>query len=52
MTERKSKRRKQKDQPPEWVRCPECGDEQADMGRGVKCENCGYGPMPSPSSES
>jgi hypothetical protein len=26
--------------------CPDCGNEQPDMGRNVKCENCGYGPMP------
>lgn len=30
----------------EFVRCPECGNEQADMGQGVKCEECGFGPMP------
>ncbi len=29
-----------------FVVCPECGNEQADMGRGVSCEECGYGPMP------
>ena len=29
-----------------FVECPECGNEQADMGRGVNCEECGYGPMP------
>ena len=29
-----------------FVECPECGNEQADMGRGVQCEECGYGPMP------
>jgi ssDNA-binding Zn-finger/Zn-ribbon topoisomerase 1 len=28
------------------VRCPECGNEQADMGNGVQCEECGKGPMP------
>lgn len=28
------------------VICPECGHEQPDMGRGVRCEECGYGPMP------
>jgi len=26
--------------------CPECGEEQGDMGNNVHCENCGYGPMP------
>lgn len=30
----------------ETVVCPECEAEQADMGRNVKCEECGYGPMP------
>lgn len=30
----------------QFVRCPECGNEQADMGRGVQCEECGFGPMP------
>lgn len=29
-----------------FVVCPDCGNEQADMGRGVQCEECGYGPMP------
>lgn len=31
-----------------FVECPDCGNEQADMGRGVQCEECGYGPMPAP----
>lgn len=30
----------------DWVDCPECGTEQADMGRNVCCEECGWGPMP------
>jgi ribosomal protein L37E len=30
----------------EFVKCLECGAEQADMGKGVSCEECGYGPMP------
>ena len=30
----------------EFVECPECGNEQADMGNGVQCEECGFGPMP------
>lgn len=34
-------------QEPEFVECPECGAQQADMGRGVACEECGYAPMPS-----
>jgi hypothetical protein len=34
------------DEGPEFVICPECGNEQADMGNSVVCENCGYGPMP------
>lgn len=29
-----------------WVVCPECGNEQADMGSHMKCEGCGYAPMP------
>ena len=29
-----------------FVRCPECGNEQADMGNHVTCEECGFGPMP------
>lgn len=29
-----------------FVNCPGCGNEQADMGRNVKCEVCEYGPMP------
>lgn len=31
---------------PNFVCCPECGYEQEDMGRSVKCDGCGYGPMP------
>jgi hypothetical protein len=34
-----------------FVVCPECGNEQPDMGRGVKCEECGYGPMPEDEDE-
>lgn len=30
----------------DFVICPECGHEQADMGRNVACEECGGGPMP------
>lgn len=37
--------------PIEWVECPECGEQQADLGVGVRCEACGWGPMPSPSAE-
>ena len=29
-----------------FVKCPECGEEQADMGAAVNCESCGFGPMP------
>jgi hypothetical protein len=29
--------------------CKFCGHEQADMGKGVTCEECGSGPMPSAS---
>lgn len=25
----------------QFVTCPECGNEQADMGRNVRCEECG-----------
>lgn len=31
---------------PEFVTCPDCDAEQADMGQGTNCETCGYGPMP------
>lgn len=31
---------------PKFVTCPECGTEQGDMGVNIKCEECGYGPMP------
>jgi len=27
----------------QWSTCPECGNEQPDMGQGVKCEECGHG---------
>lgn len=30
----------------QYVECPECGEEQPDMGNNVECENCGFGPMP------
>jgi hypothetical protein len=30
-----------------FVTCEYCGHEQGDMGRAVKCEECGGGPMPS-----
>lgn len=33
-------------EPIKFVECPDCGNEQADMGRGVCCEWCGFGPMP------
>ncbi len=29
-----------------WATCPDCGNQQADMGHNVNCEACGYGPMP------
>ena len=35
----------------EDVRCPWCGWEQSDMGCGVRCEECGQGPMPSISAD-
>lgn len=31
---------------PVFVICPECGNEQGDMGKGVCCEECGHAPMP------
>ena len=34
------------DGPVQFVTCPECGNEQGDMGHGVACEECGFGPMP------
>ncbi len=48
--ERKKKKtalteKENRDEPPEFVTCPECGEEQPDMGHGVSCESCGYGPM-------
>ena len=43
----KTKRRKAKKEAEiEFVRCPECRNEQADMGHNVRCEECGFGPMP------
>ena len=35
----------------EFVICPECGFEQADMGNNVQCEECDYGPMPTKPKE-
>ena len=28
------------------VTCLECGTQQGDAGRGVKCDECGHAPMP------
>ena len=28
------------------VTCPECGHKQADGGKNMACEECGYAPMP------
>lgn len=36
-----SNRNKPADDPIIFVRCIECGNEQADMGRNVCCEECG-----------
>jgi len=36
---------------PKFVTCPKCGNEQGDMGKHVRCEECGYGPMPTESDE-
>jgi hypothetical protein len=38
-------------EPVEEVKCPWCGATQSDMGRNVACEECGEGPMPSPSAD-
>lgn len=24
-----------------WLTCPDCGEQQEDMGRGVECDVCG-----------
>ena len=29
-----------------WCQCPECGEEQPDMGNNIACEKCSGGPMP------
>ena len=29
-----------------FVTCPECGEEQGDMGKNVQCESCDFRPMP------
>lgn len=29
-----------------YVTCPECDNDQGDAGRNVRCEVCGFGPMP------
>lgn len=42
----KKKSTKSADQELEFVTCPKCGNEQADMGHRVRCEECGFGPMP------
>lgn len=34
------------DNGPEFVTCPDCGNEQADMGVNVACEACACWPMP------
>lgn len=30
----------------EMVKCPQCGNEQSDMGNNVVCEECDFGPIP------
>lgn len=42
----KIKKTRKYDYPPWLVVCPECGHQQADVGKYVCCEECGYGPMP------
>lgn len=37
---------KKKPEYEEFVECGNCGNEQADMGVNVQCEECGEGPMP------
>lgn len=34
------------DDPIQFVKCTACGNEQADMGKNMKCEVCGAAPMP------
>ena len=41
------KKPKVKSSPIVFVTCSNCGNEQADMGRNVACEECGD-PMPTP----
>jgi hypothetical protein len=31
---------------PSDIECPNCGSQQPDMGKNIKCENCDEGPMP------
>ena len=40
--------KRKKPEPIQYVKCPECGEEQPDMGNNVACEVCGFGPMPRP----
>lgn len=35
----------------EYVTCPRCRVESPDLGCGVECDNCGYGPMPTKKKE-
>ena len=46
MTKKKTKAPEKEVQ---WVECPECQAQQEDMGNSVRCDNCGYGPMPTES---
>ncbi len=40
-TKKQSKKKPvQKDEPLEFVTCEHCGNQQADMGRNVLCEQC------------
>lgn len=41
MTIKKDQKKKKHIEYEEFVICPECGREQADMGVNVKCEDCG-----------
>lgn len=43
---RKRKVEKHRHDGPCFMECPSCGTQQGDMGHHVKCDECGFGPMP------